>query len=171
MAESESARATTAAEARFRVRDPNSTPRAMMVVALDPPAAALAEALAGRDWRRVNFSRALGSPPGALSPGETGLSSWLATIADEAAGLTDEVGRVDIVQMLASVGHDAPAAALIGDACFARGIKTSGIIIDDPAAEPEALTRSLRALRPWVMTLSVIGSADDVDEILHALGG
>ena len=34
---SESARMTTAAEARFRIDDPNSKPRADKVIALDPP--------------------------------------------------------------------------------------------------------------------------------------
>ena len=81
------------------------------------------------------------------------------------------MARFDVVQMLTTAGHDAPAATLIGEACMARRVKTSGLIIDDRDADAATLTRSLHVLRPWVMTLSIIGSAEYVDEILHALGG
>jgi hypothetical protein len=73
--------------------------------------------------------------------------------------------------MQTTAGHDAAAAPLIGEACLLRGVKTSGLIIDDEEADAVTLMHNLQVLRPWMMTLSVIGSAGYVDEILHALGG
>ena len=52
---SESARATTAAEARFRIAAPNSEPRAVKVIALDPPSEAIVKRLASLQWNRASF--------------------------------------------------------------------------------------------------------------------
>ena len=173
---SESARVTTAAESRFRVRTPNAQPRAVAVVALDDATAALAAELAGRAWRGTTFFTAPAEAAPDRSVPAGSFSRWLRTITGQAIDLADEVARVDAVQMLLTAGQDAPAGSLIGDACLLQGVKTSGLVIDDPGpdghgADAAALSRSLRALRPWVMTLSVISSAEYVDDILHALGG
>ena len=135
-------------------------------MALDDATAALAAELAGRTWRGTTFFTA----PAGTEPGGS-FSHWLRTITGQAIDLAEEVACVDAVQMLLTAGQDAPAASLIGDACLLQGVKTSGLVIDDHEADATSLSRSLRALRPWVMTLSVIGSAEYVDEILHALGG
>lgn len=177
MRPSESARATAAAESRFRVRTPNALPRAVAVVALDAPTAALATTLAARIWRGTTFFTVAPEPP----PDAGTFAHWLRSIAGQAVDLVDTVSRADVVQMLTVAGQPTPAASLIGEACALRGVKTSGVVIDEGAAGGgaadgeagggAALSRSLRTLRPWVMTLSVIGSSGDVDEILHALGG
>ena len=52
---SESARATTAAEARFRIDAPNSQPRCVMVVALDRPSETVVKRLAKLPWSRAGF--------------------------------------------------------------------------------------------------------------------
>ena len=163
---SESARVTTAAESRFRVRTPNAMPRRVAVVALDAATAARAAELAGRAWRGTTFFTAP-----AEAPADGSFAHWLRTITGQAIDLAEEVAQVDAVQMLLTAGQDAPAGSLIGDACLLQGVKTSGLVIDDHEADAAALSRSLLALRPWVMTLSVISSAEYVDEILHALGG
>lgn len=165
---SETVRATSAAEAHYRVRAPNALPRAVMVVALDAQTAELAEELAARPWRGTSFFTAVaGSMPGAPKP----FARWLRDITGEAADLVAEVSAVDVVQLLATAGQDTPYASLIGEACALRGVKTSGLVIDNGESDPAALSHSLKTLRPWVVTLSVIGSASYVDEILHALGG
>ena len=164
--QTEAVRATAAGEARFRVRTPNSIPRAVAVVALDDATAVLAATLAERAWRGTTFFTA----PREAEPGAS-FSHWLRTITGLAIDLAEEVARVDVVQMLLTAGQDAPAGSLIGDACLLQGVKTSGLVIDDHDADAASLSRSLRALRPWVMTLSVISSTEYVDEILHALGG
>jgi hypothetical protein len=167
---SESARVTTAAEARFRVRDPNSMPRAIMVVALDSRSAHLVEGLASRNWRHVSFFITGAVHEGYEKAGRS-IQQWLTDMSGHAADLVAEVARADIVQLVATAGGDTSAASLIAEACAFQRVKTSGLIIDDQESGQAALSRSLRALRPWVVTLSVVGSTDDIDEMLHALGG
>jgi hypothetical protein len=170
MALSESARVTTAAEARFRVRDPNSAPREIMVVALDPRSARLVENFATRPWRRITFFSTAAVHEGYEKAGRS-IKQWLTDMSGQAADLVAEVSRADIVQLVTTAGCDTSAASLIAEACAFQRVKTSGVIIDDAGASGGALSRSLHALRPWVMTLSVVGSTDDIDEMLHALGG
>jgi hypothetical protein len=48
--QSESARMSSAAEARFRIDAPNSRPRAVKVIALDHPSERVVKALSDRAW-------------------------------------------------------------------------------------------------------------------------
>ena len=57
---SESARMTTAEQARFRVNYPNSRPRAVKVVALDAPSEAVVKRLSQAKWQSATFLTALG---------------------------------------------------------------------------------------------------------------
>ena len=52
---SESARATSAAEARFRINDPNSRGRTVKVIALDALSERVAKQLASRPWNSASF--------------------------------------------------------------------------------------------------------------------
>jgi hypothetical protein len=52
---SESARATTAAESRFRINDPNSLPRSVKVIAMDAPSERAVKELAKAHWNRASF--------------------------------------------------------------------------------------------------------------------
>ena len=64
---SESARMTTAEEARYRINYPNSKPRAVKVVALDAPSEAVVKRLAEGQWQSATFLTALkfdGAPRG-----------------------------------------------------------------------------------------------------------
>jgi hypothetical protein len=160
----------TAAEARYRIGDPNSAPRAIMVVALDRRSARLIEDFASRSWRHVAFFAAGTVDQGYEQAGRS-IRQWLTDLSGHAADLVAEVSRADVVQLVTTAGSDPSAASLIAEACAFQRVKTSGFIIDDKDAGDAALSRSLHALRPWVMTLSVISSADDIDEMLHALGG
>ena len=100
---SESARMSSAAEARFRVQAPNSTPRAITVIALDatersggpPPRRRRLAALDVSD-RRV----ARRQPGGALRD-----------LAGEARILVDEVGAADLIVFVAGPGGHAHAAS------------------------------------------------------------
>ena len=53
--DSESARMSSAAEARFRVDYPNSKPRVVKVVALDTPSERVVKRVAQRAWQRATF--------------------------------------------------------------------------------------------------------------------
>ena len=52
---SESARMTTAEEARYRIDYPNSKPRAVKVIALDPPSEEVVKRLADGPWQQASF--------------------------------------------------------------------------------------------------------------------
>jgi hypothetical protein len=53
--DSESARMSSAAEARFRIDAPNSQPRAVKVIALDAPSERVIKELANIPWQRATF--------------------------------------------------------------------------------------------------------------------
>ena len=53
--QSESARMSSAAEARFRINAPNSKGRAVKVIALDQPSERVVKSLAQRQWNGATF--------------------------------------------------------------------------------------------------------------------
>src|SRR5262249_58392265 len=59
MERSESARATSAAESRYRIDAPNSQPRTVKVIALDAAAERVAKRIAQGPWRRATFFTSL----------------------------------------------------------------------------------------------------------------
>ncbi len=63
---SESARATSAAEARFRIDDANARPRAIKVIALDRPSEAVVKRLAQLPWASATFLTAVAATAGFL---------------------------------------------------------------------------------------------------------
>ena len=70
--ESESARMSSAAEARYRIDYPNSKPRAVKVVALDAASERVVKEVAQRAWQGASFFTSLtfdGAPPRADEPG------------------------------------------------------------------------------------------------------
>src|ERR1700738_1229327 len=69
--ESESARMSSAAEARFRIDYPNSEARVVKVVALDEVSERAVKRVAASPWQRANFFTALKlqeTPRGAARP-------------------------------------------------------------------------------------------------------
>src|SRR6266436_5937179 len=100
---SESARMSTAAEARFRIDAPNSKPRHVKVIALDPTSEALVKHLAERRWNSASFFTAsafAGAPPGR----GFSVQGWLSDLAGRTKDLIDEVNGADLVVMVATVG-------------------------------------------------------------------
>ena len=53
--QSESARMSSAAEARYRIDAPNSKPRSVKVIALDTPSERVIKELSQRQWNRASF--------------------------------------------------------------------------------------------------------------------
>jgi len=88
---------SSAAEARFRVQAPNSTPRATKVIALDRVAEAVVRRLARAGWEHATFFTV--APPGELSdPGDTPPSSTRSVLCDldgKDTSVTDEVATAD----------------------------------------------------------------------------
>src|SRR5262249_2646101 len=102
---SESARATSAAEQRFRIDAPNSQPRAVKVIALDEASERVVKRIATGRWRRATFfaSRGEHAPSGAWS-----LQAWLGDVAGRAMDLVEEIASADLVVMVADAGGSPP---------------------------------------------------------------
>lgn len=160
---SESARATSAAEARFRVQAPNSAPRRVSVVALDAAGAALAADLAALSWTGARFLHCRTPTAG----GER-LDAFLADLAGTTRRLLEVVEASDLVVMLAAGPEGEVAAAAIGEAAAARRVTAVGIVLAG-GADGAALARTLGVLRPHVGMLVVAEDRDYAAAMLEAL--
>jgi hypothetical protein len=147
---SESARMSTAAEARFRIDKPNSRPRAVKVVALDSTAESIMDTLALNDWNGAVFFRA----------GE---------LTRSPERLRAEVSQADVVVMLATAGGPAADVEEIGRACSQRRVTTTGLIVSGAEVPDEELAGTLARLRPWTLMLVIASSIDYVEDMLRAL--
>jgi hypothetical protein len=167
--QSESARMTTAAEARFRIDYPNSKPRVVKVIALDPPSERVVKRVAEHVWQRATFFTSLkfdGAPRG----GEGwSMQAWLSDLAGRTKTLIDEVAAADLVVMVSSAGTSAQAAAVIGEACAVHKVMTTALIIDSEQTSNDELSKTLAALRPYASMLVIATGEDYVEEMLVAL--
>jgi hypothetical protein len=165
---SESARMSSAAEARFRVQAPNSTPRTIKVVALDAMGDAVVRRLAAADWKYATFLTA-------ASRGETGGRSAaspdgaLSDLAGHIRSVTDEVDTTDLIILVAGPGGRAQAASIIGQACSLRRVMTTGFIVGATSASEDALSKTLAQLRPWSLMVVIANSDEYIDDMMSAL--
>jgi hypothetical protein len=160
---------TTAEEARFRVNYPNSKPRAVKVIALDPPSEEVVKRLAEGAWQRASFFTALkfdGAPRG--GEGWT-MQAWLSDLAGRTKDLIDEVATADLVVMVASAGTKAEPAAVIAEACGVRKVMTTALIIDSESRSNDELSRTLASLRPYASMLVIAHNDEYIDAMLSAL--
>ena len=165
---SESARVTTAAEARFRINEPNSKPRHVKVIALDRASEAVVKHLAQLRWNNASFfipSAFAGEPPGH----GFSMPGWLSDLAGRTKDLIDEVNSADLVVMVATAGGNAQAAALIGEACSLKRVDTTGLILGGASATDAMLSKTLSQLRPWSLMLVIAEGEDYVVDMLRAL--
>jgi hypothetical protein len=166
--QSESARMSSGAEARFRIDAPNAASRRVKVIALDPASAAVVASLAGLPWTNASFFTASSF---ASAPPERDFSMqvWIADLTGRTRDLIDEIDNADLVVMVAAAGRDAQAAALIGEACSLRCVGTTGLILSGPSVANEMLSRTLAQLRPWSLMLVIAEGEDYVADMLRAL--
>jgi hypothetical protein len=165
---SESAKMSTAVEARFRIDAPNSKSRHVKVIALDPSSEALVKHLAQRRWNNASFFTApafAGTPPGR----GFSMQGWLSDLAGRTKDLIDEVNGADLVVMVATAGENAQAAALIGEACSLKRVNTTGLILGGATATDEMLSKTLSQLRPWSLMLVIANGEDYIEDMLIAL--
>ncbi|HKD27726.1 MAG TPA: hypothetical protein VKC66_17715 [Xanthobacteraceae bacterium] len=165
---SESARMSSAGEARFRIDAPNSKPRHIKVIALDGTSEAVVKNLAERRWSNASFFTAsafAGTPPEA----DFSMPGWLSDLAGRTKDLLDEVGAADLVVMVARAGENAQAAALIGEACSLKRVNTTALILGGVSATDEMLSRTLSQLRPWSLMLVIANREDYIEDMLLAL--
>lgn len=164
---SESAIMTNAEQARFRINRPNSRPRATLVIALDTRGAAALSALQDRPWNGAKFLSYSGARRASQHLPSVRID---ATVQDEAGNklsLMKALAGVDTVIMVTAT-EAAEAAEIIGNACAARGIAATGLVLA-PAGGGEALQRIVTVLRPHTTMLVVSSSEDYVAEMLSAL--
>ena len=157
---SESARMSSAAEARFRIDAPNSTPRAIKVIALDRPSEAALKRIAQLPWNKADFLTA--SALAGTSQSETALSveNWLNDLVGRTKILIKEIDAADLVIMVATAGESAAAASVIAETCRLRRIMTTVLVRGSASASDDATARTLAPLRPDALMV-VMASADD----------
>ncbi|HUN34623.1 MAG TPA: hypothetical protein VMU95_21685 [Trebonia sp.] len=161
------ARASTAAEARYRISGREFTDRSSRVIALDPWAAAVIVDVAAGSWHGGHFlvfESAL--PDDALlrrAPLKTGGQNGTTAL------LSEELDGADTVIMVASARGSTAAASLIGDAAAARGIMSAGLVLAGPAPLEASPDRIVSALRPNAMVLVILGDTTDLGAVLAAL--
>jgi hypothetical protein len=166
---SESAQATSAFEARYRINDPNSRPRAVKVMALDGPSEALIKRLARDQWDNASFFVISASTAVARADTRISKGNWLTDIAGRVKDLVDEIDTADLVVMIATAGENVLGASIIGEVCSLKRVAITAFVLAGPSTPNEALSRTLAQLRPWALML-VIASADDyVADVLSAL--
>ncbi len=194
--DSESARMSSAAEARYRIDYPNSKPRVIKVVALDAASEHVVKRVAERQWQRATFFTSIkfdGAPTRADEPGSgraSGMRSielprwplasaaggegwsmqaWLGDLAGRTKALVDEVASADLVVMVSSAGTSAQAAAVIGEACAVRKVMTMALIIGSEERSNDELSKTLATLRPYASMLVIASGDEYIEEMLSAL--
>jgi hypothetical protein len=167
--DSESARMSSAAETRFRVDYPNSRPRVVKVVALDAPSERVVKRVAQQAWQRATFFTSIkfeGAPRGGES---WSMQAWLGDLAGRTKALVEEVAGADLVVMVSTAGSSADAAAVIGEACAARKVMTTALIIGSEQQSDDALSKTLATLRPYASMLVIANGDEYIEEMLSAL--
>jgi hypothetical protein len=159
---------SSAAEARFRVQAPNSTPRAIKVIALDAAGEAVVRRLAGAGWNHATFFTAASrGEPGDRSP--ISPDAALSDLAGHGRSVTSEVNTADLVVFVAGPGGDAQAASLIGQACSLRRVMTTAFLVGVASASEKALSMTLAQVRPWSLMVVIADSDDYIDDMMTAL--
>ena len=164
--QSETARMNSAAEAKFRIREPNSRPRAVKVIALDKASEETLQQVAKSKWDGATF---LTASTFAMSAGKFSLDGWLTDLAGKTCDLMREIENSDSVIMVATVGQALELAALIGEACNIRHVLTTGIVLSGKDRDGPELIRALNELRPHVVMLVVTADNNYVEDMLNWL--
>jgi hypothetical protein len=166
---SESARASSAAESRYRIDAPNARPRVVKVVALDRTSRALAERLAQDRWNGATFLAASALSATPQAGGAFSMQSWLSDLSGRARQLLDEIDGADQIVMIAAAGESVPAAGIIGEACSLRRVAAIALVIGAKSASERALSCTLAQVRPWALMVVVASSDAYVADMLRAL--
>jgi hypothetical protein len=166
---SESARMSSAAEARFRVQAANSQPRAIKVIALDASGEEAVRRLSADPWSHATFLTAAPAPDGARGGAVRVNDLPLRDLSGQPRNLTDEVGTADLIVMVASANGDARAVEAIGRACSLRRVTTTTLLVGATDAADTTLSSTLAQLRPWSLMLVIARDEGYIRDMLTAL--
>ena len=165
---SESALATTAEQARYRIDYPNSQPRVSRIIALDERGLLALKALQEKAWNGARFLRYLHAKPASETLPHLTIDALVEDFDGNRSTVAKEAIEANVIIMVASSGEAADAAAIIGNACAALGKPVTGLVLAAPGKN-EALSATLQAMRPHT-TMLVVSTGDDyVGEMLTAL--
>src|SRR5689334_18307031 len=135
--QTESARMTSAAEARFRIAAPNSRVRAVTVIAVDADAERLVRDLDHGQWPHASV----------LIAGPSTDPVRLVDLDGVPRHLESALAAADLVVMVAGPSGRAGAAAAIGRECSRRRITTTAFVVG--AVDHAEINGTLAQLRPW----------------------
>jgi hypothetical protein len=166
---SESARMSSASEARFRVDAPNSRPRTVKVIALDAQSEGVVSRLAEGVWNQATFLTASAFAGVPRTPPPAAEDLWLRDLAGGTRVLKDEVDDADLVIMVAFPGGQAQAASIVGEACSRKRVMTTALVAGATSASDETLAKTLAQLRPWSLMIVIADADEYIDDMLRAL--
>lgn len=161
---SESARATTREEQRYRIDAPNAQPRAIKVIALDTPSEHVLRRLAEGSWENATFL----CTPSSSAPVQP-VGGWLAGLAGETMNLIDQIATADVIVTLSTAGENSEMAGIVAEACRAQGKLLTALILDADGGSEANLLKTLVPLRPYAAMLVVAHGEDYVETMLTAL--
>ena len=167
--QSEIARITTRAETRYRIEAPNSQPRTVKVIALDAASEPLVKRLAQLPWNRASFLTASAFASAPARDATFSMAGWLSDLAGRTKNLLYEIGGADLIVMVATAGQDAKVGSLLGEACNAHRVMTTGLVLGTATATEEQLSKTLGQLRPHSIMLVAGGDEDYIEDMLIAL--
>ena len=145
---SESARMSSAAEARFRI-PAAEVARVVSVIALDTACDDIVTALGRRPWNGVTFFPA-------------------SAVASRSARLLEQMVAGDLVVMLTAAGADASGAEIIGRACSEKRVHTATFVVRSTSVDDAALSKTLAQVRPWSLMVVIAGDDHYVEEMLRS---
>lgn len=152
---SQSERSTAASESQFRISAPNSKSRKTVVLSLDDRGREIIRDLYAMTWQGAEFY--------SLDSRVTAVTSQtfirLETPDGDRIKLDKLLEEADVVVIVATPGISTEQVQAVGEQCFKRSIMTNGFVLDD-GDDTTALNQTLRAVRPWVISL-VTGSDQD----------
>lgn len=161
------ASAASAAEARYRVDYPNSSPRRSRIFALDPQAAEAMYAISEDPWNDAHFLTL--AAKGTIDPATTRAADLPLGHPDgSAADLSGELDGADLVVLLATKASNEGAAEVIARECFERGIMCAALAIGAGQSEA-ALDRVVNSMRRFARVLVVAQDEDYIPAMLTAL--
>jgi hypothetical protein len=159
---SESARMSSAAEAKFRLREPARATRTVKVLALDEASDGVVARLAEHPGREAAFFPASALLPLTAAPGAD------VPMADRQARVLEQAAEADLVVMVASEGGRADAAAIIGAVCSQNRVMTMTLLVHHADATEDAISRTLAQVRRWSLMIVVASDEQYVADILRS---
>jgi hypothetical protein len=157
------ARATSAAEMRFRIDRGIEGRKGARVIGLDDGADAIIGRVSRRPWGHARFFTLVG-PTDAVAIRDSASVALRDTDGTESS-LLKELETADVLMMIATTNSDRAAASVIGAACTVRAITTAGVVI----GERSSVSATVSSLRPHARVLMTSKDEQDVVDLLTAL--